>query len=180
MRFIEKLNEAVASIETFFLVIFLAVMVFLGFFQVILRDFFSYGFTWADELLRNIVLWSALLGASLATKAGRHINIDIITRNLRGGQKVLVEILIDLISGSVCFILFEASIGFIRMEMEYPQVSMFFNLPVWVFELVFPIFFIISTIRFMIHALDGVIALLTGRELRDSVVTRDLGITANK
>lgn len=176
MGWVERIDSALAKLETFFLIVMLSVMVLLGFFQVILRDFFSYGFTWADELLRNLVLWSALMGGSLATKAGRHINIDIITRTLHGRRRALAEFLVDTVSALVCLVLLKASIDFVRMEMEFPQASMFFGIPVWLFEVVFPVFFLVSSFRFLIHALDGLTAMVTGRELKGGVVAHDFRV----
>ena len=176
MRWIEKLNGAVAQLETFILILLLSAMVLLGFFQVILRDFFSYGFTWADELLRNLVLWSALMGGSLATKAGRHINIDIITRTLHGRSRAMAEVLINSASTVVCLFLLKASLDFVRMEREFPQASMFFGMPVWAFEVVFPVFFLLSAARFLFHAMDGLSAVVTGRELKGGVVAHDFKV----
>lgn len=176
MRWIEKINSFVASIEAFFLVVMLSVMIVLGFFQVVLRDFFSYGFTWADELLRNLMLWSALMGGSLATKAGRHINIDIIARTLHGRRQALAEVLVDGVSALVCLVLLKASIDYVSMEREFPQASMFFGVPVWAFEVVFPIFFFISALRFFVHVLDGLIATFTGKELKEGMVVKDFGV----
>lgn len=176
MRWIEKFNGIVAQIETFLLIALLSVMVLLGFFQVILRDFFSYGFTWADELLRNLVLWVALVGGSLATREGRHINIDIITRTLHGRRRGGAEIVVDSASTVVCLFLFKASLNFLRMEREFPQASMFFGMPVWAFEAIFPVFFLLSSARFLVHALDGLSAVVTGRELKGGVVAHDFKV----
>lgn len=176
MRWIEKLNGIVAQLETFILILLLSVMVLLGFFQVILRDFFSYGFTWTDELLRNLVLWSALMGGSLATKAGRHINIDIITRTLHGRSRAMAEVLVDSASTVVCLLLLKASLDFVQMEREFPQASMFFDMPVWAFEVIFPVFFLLSAARFLVHAMDGLSAVVTGRELKGGVVAHDFKV----
>jgi len=47
-------------------------MTTLAFLQVVLRQFFSTGILWADILLRHLVLWIGLLGAALATAAGKN------------------------------------------------------------------------------------------------------------
>jgi TRAP-type C4-dicarboxylate transport system permease small subunit len=116
------------------------------------------------------------MGGSLATKAGRHINIDIITRTLHGRRRAWAGVLIDGVSALLCLILLKASIDFVRMEMEFPQASMFFGIPVWLFEVVFPVFFFMSSLRFLVHAFDGFTAVMTGRELKGGVVAHDFKV----
>ncbi|HMK66704.1 MAG TPA: TRAP transporter small permease subunit, partial [Thermodesulfobacteriota bacterium] len=51
----------------------LSVMVLLGCIQVLSRNILSISLFWVDPLLRHLVLWIALLGASVATRQDRHI-----------------------------------------------------------------------------------------------------------
>ncbi len=69
LGFIER---ALAFIETALLVALLLAMIFLAFFQVILRDFFHSGILWADPLLRHMVVWLGFLGAAFAASQGKH------------------------------------------------------------------------------------------------------------
>ena len=54
----------------------------LAFLQIFLRNVFTTGLAWGDLVLRNLVLWIGFIGATLATREGKHINIDILSRSL--------------------------------------------------------------------------------------------------
>ncbi|UCD10382.1 MAG: TRAP transporter small permease subunit, partial [Nitrospinaceae bacterium] len=79
MRWIEKIDAGLAKLEATFIVATLSVMILLSFGQVILRNFFHGGILWADLFLRQGVLWVGFLGASLATREGRHISIEVLS-----------------------------------------------------------------------------------------------------
>ncbi len=65
-------ERALYLLETILLVVFLSAMIFLAFFQVLLRDFFHSGILWADPLLRHMVVWLGFLGAAFAASQGKH------------------------------------------------------------------------------------------------------------
>ena len=69
---INPIERGLALIETILLVTVLTFMIFLAFFQVILRDVFHSGILWADPLLRHLVLWLGFLGAAFAAAQGKH------------------------------------------------------------------------------------------------------------
>jgi len=78
-------------------------------------DYFSNFLNWLQDAstltllggLRGVgtrlTIWLALLGASLATASGKHINIDVIMRFLRPGARVPVAITGWLAAAAVCF-----------------------------------------------------------------------------
>src|SRR5512139_1600564 len=76
----EKADEGIAKVEQILIVTFLSFMIFVAFFQIVLRNAFSTGLDWGDSFLRYLVLWIGFLGATLATKEEKHINIDIVSR----------------------------------------------------------------------------------------------------
>ncbi|RMH22762.1 MAG: TRAP transporter small permease subunit, partial [Gammaproteobacteria bacterium] len=47
--------------------------------QIIMRELLHSGLPWIDPLLRIAVLWLGLLGALLATRLDRHIEINLIS-----------------------------------------------------------------------------------------------------
>jgi len=64
-----RLEKAGHAIETFLLVGMLTAMILLAVNQIVMREVFNItGFVWAEELIRLMVLWLALVG-SIAAKA---------------------------------------------------------------------------------------------------------------
>ena len=82
MKILDTINSWIEKAETVLLVVILSVMILLSFLQVLLRNFFEQGILWGDILIRNLVLWVGFIGASLATRENKHINIDLFTRFL--------------------------------------------------------------------------------------------------
>ena len=78
------------------LVVIVLFMVVLAFLQVLLRNIFDQSFLWGDPLLRHLVLWVGFIGASLATREEKHINIDVLGRALKGRPKLAVRFFTEL------------------------------------------------------------------------------------
>ncbi|MFV1951301.1 MAG: TRAP transporter small permease [Nitrospinota bacterium] len=161
MKILKGIDDILARIETVLLISLLTFMISLAFLEVILRNFFSYGIVWGDIFLRYLVIWIALLGASLATREGRHINIDIISRYLSWRWKTLTEVVVNIVSATVCIFLSVAAWKFITDEWQSGGI-LFHNIPAWIMEIILPSAFILITFRFIIRAIEGIIALSKG------------------
>ena len=77
-----RLEKVGRAGEDAVLVIILTAMILLAASQIVLRNFFNFGFIWADEMLRMLVLWIAVAGAVAASRTDKHINISILDRFL--------------------------------------------------------------------------------------------------
>jgi TRAP-type C4-dicarboxylate transport system permease small subunit len=143
----ERADELVGKVEQTVLVTFLGFMIVLAFLQIVLRNFFFTGLDWGDSLLRNLVLWVGFVGATLATKEGKHINIDIISRRLPSLGKNIVTLITHLFSFLICCGLTYAAIKFIKNEIEMGNRT-FLNIPAWIPEMILPTTFILMTFRF--------------------------------
>ena len=143
----EKTDEAIAKVERTLVVIFLSFMIFLAFLQIILRNLFSTGLGWGDSFLRNLVLWIGFIGATLATKEKKHINIDIVSRWLPSLGRNVVMLITHLFSFTVCCLLTYAALKFIRNEVQMANRTLL-NIPVWIPEIILPMTFGLMAFRF--------------------------------
>ena len=75
MKVFSWIDEYLAKLERILIVTTLTGMLLLAFLQVVLRNLWGLGLPWVDILLRHVVLWLAIVGASLATRMKRHIRI---------------------------------------------------------------------------------------------------------
>ncbi len=140
--------------EEAFLCLLLTSMIILACVQIFLRFFFSGGFAWADPLLRYMVLWAGLFGATVATRQGKHISIDIISHLLPAPFKPWLQVILNLFSTVVCGVLTYAAINFVRDEALYGGRGLL-HIPSWAWNLVFPLAFGIITLRFLILAFNN-------------------------
>ena len=159
MHWLETIDRVIAKIETGFLVIIVLIMVLFSFTQVLLRLFFDEGIMWADIFLRHLVLWVGFIGASLATRDNKHINIDLLNRYLKGKSIPLVAIVINSFAMYISFLLAQAGWRFVMDEKEYATM-LFGNVPAWYFQIIIPIGFALMAFRFFVRFLDGFIGLI--------------------
>ncbi len=141
-RQLNNLNEMIGKIEAFFVSVLLAVMVFLAFLQVVMRNVFNEGIPWADSVVRLMVLWVGLFGGCLATKLEQNITIEVATKYMPERGKHFVGILVKTFAVIVCVYLFRASLTYI--ENESASSSQFLHLfPEWWTVTIIPITFVL-------------------------------------
>ena len=150
----ERLDRAIDQVETAIVVLFVSAMMVIAFLQIFLRNVFTTGLSWGDMILRNLVLWIGFVGATLATREGKHINIDVISRSLSPLPKAFVEIGIHLFSFFICSLLTYASLKFIKNEAEMRTLTLV-NIPAWYFELILPLTFGLMAFRFALRAAEA-------------------------
>lgn len=141
-------NRQLVLFEKCLLCLFLFSMLFLSIWQIILRNFFSGGFFWIDQILRICVLWIVFTGASLAFEYKRHINIDILTNVIKSAKmNTAVSIIAQSSAMIICLILLIASIDYIRMASSNSSATIFSAIPDWYFRLIIPYCFSVMVIR---------------------------------
>ena len=161
IQFIKGFDTALSKVEKLFLITSLTTMVVLAFVQVILRNFFSTGLIWVDELTKHLVLWIGFIAACLAAREGRHIKIDVLSGRLSGKSKLLVEIVINFATAYICYRLLKAAWHFISVEREFGERAASLPLPVWGLELIFPITFILTSFRFGLRGVENIFKLVS-------------------
>jgi TRAP-type C4-dicarboxylate transport system permease small subunit len=95
-------------IEQALLAWFLLVMIVLGVTQVVLRKTGD-SLLWADPAVRYSVLWIGFIAASVATREGRHISVDALSRFLAPRYARITAIIADLAAALITAILFVAA-----------------------------------------------------------------------
>lgn len=156
-----SVRTALARIEDSLLVLLLVAMIVLAFLQILLRNVFGIGFVWIDPLVRQMLLWVALLGAMVATRERNHITVDALSRFLKGRARCAVGFLCDLFATAICALLAYATFQVFAQEFRDPKLGQFVRgLPVWASLATLPAAFSIMTVRFCRFAL---------RNLTDSI-----------
>jgi C4-dicarboxylate transporter, DctQ subunit len=150
----EQVDGVIDRVEQTLLVTFLGFMILLAFLQIVLRNFFFTGLDWGDQLLRNLVLWIGFIGATLATREGKHINIDIVSRWLPSLGKNVITLIIHLFSFFICCLLTYAALKFIKNEVQMENRT-FLNIPAWIPEMILPVTFGLMTLRFGLRSFEA-------------------------
>jgi TRAP-type C4-dicarboxylate transport system permease small subunit len=142
-----RLINIVTWTENALLIGMLALMVGLAAAQIFFRNFLDMSIFGADQMLRLLVLWVALLGAIAASREGKHIHVDAIARWLPDRVKSGVVAMTDLFTLVVCLVLAWQSLRFMQSARESGEMA-FGTLPVWVAELILPLGFTLIALRY--------------------------------
>ncbi len=140
-----RLIRIITWVENGLLITLLALMVSLAGIQILFRNLLDMSILDVDQLLRLLVLWVALLGAVAASREGKHIRVDVITRMFPGRVSAGVQALTDLFTIGVCVLLAWQAVRFIRSE---TGIKAFGALPGWVAELILPVAFALIALRY--------------------------------
>lgn len=142
-----KIDDWFGKIQNGLLTILLVAMITLAFMQVVLRNFFNTGISWADPLVRHLVLWVGFIGASVATKEHGHLAMDLLTRFMPEKFKKVASIFVHLTSAIVCTLLTYASYKFVLSEKEAGTLLLP-GVPSYLAIVVIPAGFFIMSLRF--------------------------------
>ena len=107
-------------------------------FQIIARNAFGGGLSWADGLVQVALLWVTMVGASAASGADRHIKIDIVPRFAGPRMRILAARVTALGTAVLCAALGWTSIEFIRWDF-IDGTTGFGAVPAWVCETIIPL-----------------------------------------
>lgn len=147
LNFFEAIDQSFHRIIEAALGFILLSMVGLVFLQVILRDIFDTGITWADVAGRHMVLWIAFLGAMLATRSRQHISIDLVSRVVSRRARNVIRFFLDIAACTVCAFLSIAAIKLVIDE-RMMGTELFLGIPLWVIQIIIPLGFITMTIEY--------------------------------
>lgn len=147
---LQRLDAELARLERLTVVLMLSAVISLGFLQVLWRNLLAGGLFWADELLQHLVLWLGFLGASLATRAQRHLSLDLLARLVPTPWQRTLMLVVDSAALLVCGLLTQASWTFVRSE--YMAGTMLTcGVPAWMAQSIMPLGFAVMAWRFVLH-----------------------------
>ena len=147
-RWIQSLHR----LEDGLLVVLLTGMILLAGTQILLRNLFDSGLVWIDPLLRVMVLWLGLVGATVATRHNKQITIDLLTRHFERNSARLVQALVAQVSCWTCLVIAWFGMDWIRLDYE-EGVTAFAGIPAWAVEIIVPLAFALIGLRYLLLSL---------------------------
>lgn len=179
MELITKLDKILAKIEEILLALLLVSMVVVAALQVLLRNLWDTSIDWADISVQNATVLLGLLGAAVATSEGRHLNIDILSRALKGRAKTVLRVIINIFGVYICFLLTAG--GWETFRVNYgpwlenvpegwsaahnlKQQFLEGNIPQWLSQLFLPLGFGLIGLHFFLRLVRDLGTLVTGKQ----------------
>jgi len=98
-----------------------------------------------------MVFWVGMLGALVATRDHSHIKINVLSNYLSEQQNVIAQVIVNLFSAVVCFVLAYYALEFVKLDLD-SNAKAFADVPVWVAEVIMPVTFSVMAIRFIAFA----------------------------
>lgn len=146
----EKIEDTIASIG----LICGVSIVFIG---VVARYVFGHPLTFVDEIGPIFIVWSTLVGYSIALRKDEHIKMDILYVSVKSEKVKKAMDIFSYLCGML-FSLFMMVYGFKAMQMQYMmnRVTQIMEFPVWLTYLIIPVVGLVLVIRYialMLHML---------------------------
>lgn len=151
---LERFGQAA---ENTALVTLLGSLILLAVAQIVLREVFGTGLFWADEVIKLLVLWLALVGSIAATRDNRHIRIDALSHLLPEKAVGLIRILVDVFAALVCAVIAWHAYRYLQLEIEFED-TVLINVPAWIAHIILPAAFALISYRFAVSVAGQVAA----------------------
>jgi len=145
-----RLERWGTAAESAILVVLLAAMMIVAVGQIVLRVFFSAGFVWADELLKLMVLWIALVASIAASRSNRHLRIDIVSHFVPEKYARAPVMMVDAFASFMCAVLAWQSYLYVQLSVGD---TVLVDVPAWFAYSILPIAFAIMAYRFLLSFL---------------------------
>ncbi|MEM9457871.1 MAG: TRAP transporter small permease [Myxococcota bacterium] len=110
---------------------------------------------WIDVLLRQLVIIVSFLGAMLATRRRKHINIDALSKVLPDSLRRVVSVLTPLFALAICLVLAGAGWDLVQISRQFPKELLPFA-DEWHLQLMFPVGFGLLALHFGLQAVEVV------------------------
>ena len=145
--------ERLGKVEDWLLAILVLTLVALAGAQIVLRNAFDTGLSWADPFLRTLVLWTGMLGALAAVRDDKHIALDVLQRFLAPAAQRIARLFTLGFAAVICAAMAWYSLDLLRIDFdEVAQAGTPLSLPAWFPETILPVGFALMALRFALHA----------------------------
>ena len=127
--------------------------------QIVMRIFFSFGFIWADELVKLLVLWIALVASIAASRSDRHLRIDVLSHFVAARYARVPRLIVDAFAAFMCGVLAWQSWRYVQLTIEFED-TVLVDLPAWIAYGLLPLSFVLMCYRFVLLSGSGLLRVI--------------------
>lgn len=140
MKLLNKIEENVIGLA-------LLATTLIIFVNVIMRYFMNESITWAEEIVKYLMIWIAFIGGSTCFRKGVHVSIDFFLEIVPKKAQIVMVTIITLICTAFTAAMAFYGIKLVEFIQGNGQVSPALSMPMWIPYLALPIGFTLMTIR---------------------------------
>ena len=166
-KILARLERFGTAAENTVLVLLLTAMIVLAVGQIVLREFFDTGIIWADEFVKLLVLWIAMLGSIAASRDDRHLRIDVLSHALSEKMVVVARLVVELFAAVICGVVAFHAYRWLQIEVEYED-TVLIDVPAWLAHGILPVAFALMTYRFALSSIKRAMQLKASRDHGES------------
>jgi len=159
---IQTIDRALARFETWLIVGVVSLMLLMTTAQVLLK-LFGLPIIQLEEGARFLVIWVGFAGGAVAAHQGRHINIDIVTRFLKGWPRRIAMCAVWLIGVAISLLLLQTAFSYVfsseqsllaegKAAISIGQPGHGLDIPTWIPAAIMPIGLALVTIHLLFAA----------------------------
>lgn len=149
---LKKINHSLQTLEIWLAAGSVLLLLGLSIFQILLRNFFDFGYPEIDIINRHLLVLCGMMGAVLATSKHAHIKTDALNVLLTPAIKARLKFPLALFASGVCLLLCYYAVIFVQDEWQYAPVNERWTLP---FTLTYPLSFALMSWHFLMNELAG-------------------------
>lgn len=166
---LDRLDRAGRFAENTALVVLLATMIGVAVAQIVNRQLLgsSFSLAWADELVKMIVLWLAMVGSIAACRDNKHIRIDLITHILTGTIVSWIKVVVDLFAAAVCAVIGWQAYRLVREEVSWGD-TILVDIPMWIAHAIVPLAFLLISYQFLVRVAKLLLGIFTAEQAEDA------------
>jgi TRAP-type C4-dicarboxylate transport system permease small subunit len=142
-----KLVKILEWTENALLVALLGAMVIFASSQILLRNLFDFGLVWIDPVLRAMLLWVGMFGASIASRNNEHIKIDLFSGYLDARSNLAIQACVNLFTCLVCLLVAWHGLRWILLEYSEATIDIA-RIPTWQVGAIIPLTFTLISLRY--------------------------------
>lgn len=153
MKVIAKIEELIIAISLLFVTALLFV-------NIVLRYGFSNNTTWAEELIRYVMIWITFIGGAVCFRKGVHVGVDFLMNLVKGKAKKGLRLFVNIASIVFMIFLVKFSMDLVLFTMDTGQITPSLQIPLYYVYLAIPIGSLLS----ILHLIINTIGLLQHKE----------------
>jgi len=138
------------ALENGLLTVLLSLLIILSSAQILLRNVFSSSLSWGDEAVRLLVLWLALFGAIAASRDGRQIRIDVLSRVMPARFVWILDAAATGFTTAVCSVFAWHAWRFVDDSRVFGD-QLLGDWPAWMLQLILPFGFAVMAYRYAVR-----------------------------